>query len=188
MNRAYGNNPFKYFGLGIVSLALTACGGDDTTPDLETPPVTIPTSNLILITDSDGSVKPPEMVASSILELEDEGVATLISNGVDECCGAPSIVDNRVDGVTGAGDGISVVVPESSDGDTYIGLSYFRGNNAPQNEGSMTILIDDVVVGNLIPVINSDDWATLIRLFLSSSNFNKRLLTSFLWLVVWKIW
>jgi|GEM_PF-6320243 len=161
MNRAYGNNPFKYFGLGIVSLALTACGGDDTTPDLETPPVTIPTSNLILITDSDGSVKPPEMVASSILELEDEGVATLISNGVDECCGAPSIVDNRVDGVTGAGDGISVVVPESSDGDTYIGLSYFRGNNAPQNEGSMTVLIDDVVVGNLIPVINSDDWATL---------------------------
>ncbi len=158
MNKAYGNNPLKYFSLGIISFALTACGGGDTTPNLETPPVTIATTNLMLLTDTEGTINPAEMVAAAVLELEEDGVATLISNNVSECCGEPAVVDTRVDGITGAGDGVSVVVPEDGAGATYVGLSYFR---AGDTEGSMTVLIDDVAVGNLIPVVNSGDWATL---------------------------
>lgn len=149
------------FSVGLIALTLSACGGGDTTPVLETPGITIPTTNLVLLTDTIGEIKSPELVSAISLEFEEENISILISNNVDECCGEPAIAGTNIEGLTGPGDGISVVVPDDAEGTTHIGLNYFRGSNASTNEGSMTVLIDDVEVGSLIPVINSDDWATL---------------------------
>ena len=105
--------------------------------------------------------KVPDILVASLNFSVDGSITEFFSNGEAECCDQPGAdIDGNglLGGLFGVGDGFSVTVPAAADGVSKIGFNYYRGADT---DGSMTVSIDGVTVGQFVIVPNSADWASL---------------------------
>ncbi|NQZ83675.1 MAG: hypothetical protein HRT52_21965 [Colwellia sp.] len=105
--------------------------------------------------------KVPDILVASLNFSVDGSITEFFSNGEAECCDQPgAVIDGNglLGGLFGVGDGFSVTVPAAADGVSKIGFNYYRGADT---DGSMTVSIDGVTVGQFVIVPNSADWASL---------------------------
>ena len=91
---------------------------------------------------------------------------TLVSNGINECCGDPFYErgTGKVFGLIATGDGITVNagdIPASAFEATAVGLDVIRGPQLLTDLGEINVLIDGLNVGSITPNINSLDWFSI---------------------------